>query len=86
LPALIGFTARSPRHTIRIFPLCVLVSGKCNGYAGKEVAVNCAKSKTVEEVWISVKVAKIESDNPLSQHWQSAELLHTRLLAVETVS
>ena len=43
---LFGFTARCTRHIVPIFRLCVLVSGKGNGYAGKEVAANCAESKT----------------------------------------
>jgi len=43
-----------------------LSQAKRNCYAVKKVAANCAESKTSQEVWISVKVSKVEGVDPLS--------------------
>ena len=82
--------ARSARHIVRIFVrifrLCVLVSCKAPTAMPKRKLLLIVRNQgRVEQVWISVKVAKIERDDPLSQHWRSAEFLHTRPLVVKSV-
>jgi hypothetical protein len=63
---LISLTACSTRHIVRIFDFALLSIGKRNCYAGKKLLLIVRNPRRVEQVWIGVKVSKVEGVDPLS--------------------